>query len=146
ENITFSYENEPVLKDFSIEVPKGKTVALVGQSGSGKSTIANLLTRFYDVQQGSIKVDGIDVKDFDLHNLRALMGLVTQDSILFNDTIKNNLLLGNENATDEEIIDALKVANAYEFVKDLPERINANIGDSGNKLSGGQKQRLSIAR
>lgn len=146
ENITFSYENEPVLKDFSIEVPKGKTVALVGQSGSGKSTIANLLTRFYDVQNGSIKIDGIDVKDFDLHSLRALMGLVTQDSILFNDTIKNNLKLGNENATDEEIIDALKVANAYEFVKDLPEGINTNIGDSGNKLSGGQKQRLSIAR
>src|SRR5690606_992208 len=146
ENITFSYENEPVLKDFSIEVPKGKTVALVGQSGSGKSTIANLLTRFYDVQNGSIKIDGIDVKDFDLYSLRGLMGLVTQDSILFNDTIKNNLKLGNENATDEEIIDALKVANAYEFVKDLPEGINANIGDSGNKLSGGQKQRLSIAR
>src|SRR5690554_1061047 len=146
ENITFSYENEPVLKGFSLEVPKGKTVALVGQSGSGKSTIANLLTRFYDVQNGSIKIDGIDVKDFSLQSLRGLMGLVTQDSILFNDTIKNNLLLGKENATDEEIIDALKVANAYEFVKDLPDGINTNIGDSGNKLSGGQKQRLSIAR
>ncbi len=146
ENITFSYENEPVLKNFSLNVPKGKTVALVGQSGSGKSTIANLLTRFYDVQHGSIKIDGIDIKDFDLQSLRGLMGLVTQDSILFNDTIKNNLLLGNENATDEQIIDALKIANAYEFVKDLPEGINTNIGDSGNKLSGGQKQRLSIAR
>ncbi|WP_165772986.1 ABC transporter ATP-binding protein [Avrilella dinanensis] len=146
ENITFSYENEPVLKDFSLEVPKGKTVALVGQSGSGKSTIANLLTRFYDVQNGSIKIDGIDVKDFNLQSLRGLMGLVTQDSILFNDTIKNNLLLGKENATDDEIIDALKVANAYEFVKDLPNGIETNIGDSGNKLSGGQKQRLSIAR
>jgi subfamily B ATP-binding cassette protein MsbA len=146
ENITFSYENEPVLKDFSLKVPKGKTVALVGQSGSGKSTIANLLTRFYDVQQGSIKIDGIDIKDFNLQSLRGLMGLVTQDSILFNDTIKNNLLLGKENATDEEIIEALKIANAYEFVKDLPEGIHTNIGDSGNKLSGGQKQRLSIAR
>jgi len=146
ENITFSYENESVLKDFSLKVPKGKTVALVGQSGSGKSTIANLLTRFYDVQQGNIKIDGIDIKDFNLQSLRGLMGLVTQDSILFNDTIKNNLLLGKENATDEEIIEALKVANAYEFVKDLPSGIETNIGDSGNKLSGGQKQRLSIAR
>jgi len=146
ENINFAYEKDNVLKNFSLQVPKGKTVALVGQSGSGKSTIANLLTRFYDVQNGSIKIDGTDVKDFNLQSLRGLMGLVTQDSILFNDTIKNNLLLGKENATDEEIIDALKVANAYEFVKDLPDGINTNIGDSGNKLSGGQKQRLSIAR
>jgi subfamily B ATP-binding cassette protein MsbA len=146
ENINFAYENENVLSNFSIEVPKGKTVALVGQSGSGKSTIANLLTRFYDVQKGSIKIDGIDIKDFNLQSLRGLMGLVTQDSILFNDTIKNNLLLGKEDASDEEIIEALKIANAYEFVKDLPDGINTNIGDSGNKLSGGQKQRLSIAR
>jgi subfamily B ATP-binding cassette protein MsbA len=146
ENINFAYENENVLSNFSIEVPKGKTVALVGQSGSGKSTIANLLTRFYDVQKGNIKIDGIDIKDFNLQSLRGLMGLVTQDSILFNDTIKNNLLLGKEDASDEEIIEALKIANAYEFVKDLPDGINTNIGDSGNKLSGGQKQRLSIAR
>ncbi len=146
ENINFAYENENVLKSFSLQVPKGKTVALVGQSGSGKSTIANLLTRFYDVQKGSIKIDGIDLKDFNLQSLRGLMGLVTQDSILFNDTIKNNLLLGKEDASDEEIIEALKIANAYEFVKDLPEGIETNIGDSGNKLSGGQKQRLSIAR
>ena len=135
-----------MLKDFSLSVSKGKTVALVGQSGSGKSTIANLLTRFYDVQNGHIKIDGIDIKDFNLQSLRGLMGLVTQDSILFNDTIKNNLLLGKQNATDAEIIDALKVANAYEFVKDLPDGIETNIGDSGNKLSGGQKQRISIAR
>lgn len=146
ENINFRYENENVLKNFSLEVPKGKTVALVGQSGSGKSTIANLLTRFYDVQEGTIKVDGINIKDMNMHSLRSLMGLVTQDSILFNDTIKNNILLGKENATDEEIIAALKVANAYEFVKDLPNGIETNIGDAGNKLSGGQKQRLSIAR
>ena len=98
------------------------------------------------MQNGSIKIDGIDVKNFNLQSLRGLIGLVTQDSILFNDTIKNNLLLGKENATDDEIIDALKVANAYEFVKDLPNGIETNIGDSGNKLSGGQKQRLSIAR
>jgi subfamily B ATP-binding cassette protein MsbA len=118
----------------------------VGQSGSGKSTIANLLTRFYDVQEGIIKIDGIDIKDMNLKSLRDLMGLVTQDSILFNDTIKANISLGKPEATDDEIIEALKIANAYEFVKDLPEGIYTNIGDSGNKLSGGQKQRLSIAR
>lgn len=146
ENINFRYENENVLKNFSLEVPKGKTIALVGQSGSGKSTIANLLTRFYDVQEGSIKVDGTDIKDMNMHSLRGLMGLVTQDSILFNDTIKSNILLGKPNASDEEIIEALKIANAYEFVKDLPNGIETNIGDAGNKLSGGQKQRLSIAR
>lgn len=146
ENINFAYAEENVLKNFSLEVPKGKTVALVGQSGSGKSTIANLLTRFYDVNEGKIAIDGIDIKDLEMHSLRALMGLVTQDSILFNDTIKNNLLIGKPNATDEEIIEALKVANAYEFVKDLPNGIETNIGDSGGKLSGGQKQRLSIAR
>jgi len=146
ENVNFRYEEENVLKDFSLEIPKGKMVALVGQSGSGKSTIASLLTRFYDVQEGSVKVDGIDIKDMTMHSLRGLMGLVTQDSILFNDTIKNNILLGKENATDDEIIAALKIANAYEFVQDLPNGIETNIGDSGNKLSGGQKQRLSIAR
>ena len=145
-NINFRYEDENVLKDFSLTVPKGKTVALVGQSGSGKSTIANLLTRFYDVQEGTIKIDGIDIREMDLDSLRGLMGLVTQDSILFNDTIKNNILLGKQDATDDEIIAALKIANAFEFVKDLPLGIQTNIGDSGNKLSGGQKQRLSIAR
>ena len=146
ENINFGYEEENVLKNFSLEIPKGKTVALVGQSGSGKSTIANLLTRFYDVQDGTVKIDGINIKDMTLESLRDLMGLVTQDSILFNDTIKNNIRLGKEDATDEEIIAALKVANAYEFVKDLPNGIETNIGDAGGKLSGGQKQRLSIAR
>jgi subfamily B ATP-binding cassette protein MsbA len=146
ENINFKYEEENVLKNFSLHVPKGKTVALVGQSGSGKSTIANLLTRFYDVQEGTIKIDGTDIKDMTMNSLRHLLGLVTQDSILFNDTIKNNILIGKENATDEEILDALKVANAYEFVQDLPNGIYTNIGDAGNKLSGGQKQRLNIAR
>lgn len=146
ENISFKYEKEWVLKDFSLKVPKGHTVALVGQSGSGKSTIANLLTRFYDVNMGEIKVDGMGIKDISLRSLRGLMGLVTQDSILFNDTVKGNLLVANKEASDEEIIDALKVANAWEFVETLPEGINTNIGDSGNKLSGGQKQRLSIAR
>lgn len=145
-NINFKYEDENVLKDFSLEVNKGQTVALVGQSGSGKSTIANLLTRFYDVNEGTIQIDGIDIKQLNLHSLRGLIGLVTQDSILFNDSIKANIALGKEDATDEEIIEALKIANAYEFVKDLPNGIHTNIGDSGNKLSGGQKQRLSIAR
>jgi len=145
-NISFKYEDELVLKNFTLTVPKGKSIALVGQSGSGKSTIANLVTRFYDVNEGSILIDGTDIRDLTKHSLRGLMGLVTQDSILFNDTIKNNILLGKEDATDEEVIDALKIANAWEFVKDLPKGIDTNIGDSGNKLSGGQKQRLSIAR
>ena len=145
-NIHFKYEDDVVLKDFSLEVKKGQTVALVGQSGSGKSTIANLLTRFYDVNEGTISIDAVNIKDINLQSLRGLMGLVTQDSILFNDTIKANISLGKLQATDDEIIEALKIANAYEFVKDLPLGIYTNIGDSGNKLSGGQKQRLSIAR
>lgn len=146
EKISFSYEKEKVLKNFSVKVSKGKTIALVGQSGSGKSTIANLITRFYDVNDGSIKLDGIDIRKIKKSSLRNLLGLVTQDSILFNDTIRNNILLGKEDASDEEIIHALKIANAWEFVKDLPQKLDTNIGDSGNKLSGGQKQRLSIAR
>lgn len=146
ENIDFKYENELVLKNFSLTVPKGSTVALVGQSGSGKSTIANLVTRFYDVNSGSIKVDGIDIREITKRSLRDLMGLVTQDSILFNDSIRDNIALGKTNATEEEIIEALKIANAWEFVKELPNVLDTNIGDSGNKLSGGQKQRLSIAR
>ena len=144
--IHFKYEDEYVLKNFSISVPKGKTVALVGQSGSGKSTIANLVTRFYDVNDGQIEIDGTNIKTLTKHSLRHLMGLVTQDSILFNDSIKNNILLGKEDSGDSEVIKALKIANAWEFVKDLPNGIDTNIGDSGNKLSGGQKQRLSIAR
>jgi len=145
-NVSFRYEEEKVLQHFTLNVKKGETVALVGQSGSGKSTIANLVTRFYDVNEGSITIDGDNVKDITQASLRGLMGLVTQDSILFNDTIKENLLVGNPNATDEEIIAALKTANAWEFVKQLPETIHTNIGDGGGKLSGGQKQRLSIAR
>ncbi|HAT71174.1 MAG TPA: antibiotic ABC transporter ATP-binding protein, partial [Flavobacteriaceae bacterium] len=135
-NVNFKYENDYVLKDFSITVPKGQSVALVGQSGSGKSTIANLVTRFYDVNDGEITIDGVDIRDLKKKSLRHLMGLVTQDSILFNDTIKNNILLGKQDATDQEIIEALKIANAWEFVKDLPKGIDTNIGDSGNKLSG----------
>ena len=144
--IHFKYEEKYVLKNFSISVPKGKTVALVGQSGSGKSTIANLVTRFYDVNDGHIKIDGTNIKTITKHSLRNLIGLVTQDSILFNDSIKSNIMLGKDNASDTQVIKALKIANAWEFVKDLPNGINTNIGDSGNKLSGGQKQRISIAR
>ncbi len=145
-NITFKYDETDVLKNFSLNVPKGKTVALVGQSGSGKSTIANLVTRFYDVNEGSIEIDGENIKSLTKASLRGLMGLVTQDSILFNDSIRNNVKLGKQDATDEEVIEALKIANAWEFVKDLPEVLDHNIGDAGGKLSGGQKQRLSIAR
>ena len=145
-NISFKYENEFVLKDFSLKVKKGETVALVGQSGSGKSTIANLLTRFYDVNEGSISIDGKDIKHITKTSLRSQIGLVTQDSILFNNSIRNNLKIGSENATEDQMIEALKIANAWEFIKDLPEGIDTNIGDSGNSLSGGQKQRLSIAR
>ncbi|WP_372756611.1 ABC transporter ATP-binding protein [Mariniflexile sp.] len=146
ENISFKYEKENVLKNFSLTIPKGKTVALVGQSGSGKSTIANLITRFYDVNEGSILIDGINIKDLSTKSLRQQLGIVTQDAILFNDSIKNNLKLGKDDATDEEVIEALKIANAWEFVSQLPNGIETNIGDAGNKLSGGQKQRLSIAR
>lgn len=146
-NVTFSYDNErTILKDFNLEIPKGKTVALVGQSGSGKSTIANLLMRFYDVEQGSIAIDGTNIKDIKLVSLRDQLGLVTQDSIMFNGSIADNVKIGKQSATDEEIVEALKIANAYEFVQNLPQGIHTNIGDAGGKLSGGQKQRISIAR
>ena len=145
-NISFKYDNEYVLKDFSLEIPKGKTVALVGQSGSGKSTIANLIARFYDVNEGSITFDSTDIRDLKIQSLRDLIGIVSQDSILFNDTITNNLLIGKASATPAEIEEAAKVANAYDFIEALPEKFQTNIGDMGGKLSGGQKQRLSIAR
>ncbi|MEX0361220.1 MAG: ABC transporter ATP-binding protein [Allomuricauda sp.] len=144
--VSFKYEDDYVLENFNLEVKKGHTVALVGQSGSGKSTIANLVTRFYDVNEGEINIDGINIKDISKKSLRGLMGLVTQDSILFNDTVKNNIGLGKEGTTDEEIMEAAKVANAHDFIMELPNGYDTNIGDSGNKLSGGQKQRLSIAR
>jgi len=145
-NISFKYEEEYVLKDFSLTVPKGTSVALVGQSGSGKSTLANLVTRFYDVNKGSITIDGTDVKDIKKKSLLGLMGIVTQDSILFNDSVANNIKLGKQEASSVEVQRASQIANAHEFVKDLPEQYDSNIGDGGNKLSGGQKQRLSIAR
>lgn len=145
-NITFGYEERDILKNFSLSLPKGKTVALVGQSGSGKSTIANLITRFYDVDDGEIFVDGENIKNIKLSNYRKLFGLVTQDNILFNDTIGNNISLGMPNASLEQIQNAAKIANAHEFIMDLPQQYDTNIGDAGGKLSGGQKQRISIAR
>ncbi|TAI49182.1 ABC transporter ATP-binding protein [Flagellimonas allohymeniacidonis] len=144
--VSFKYEEDFVLKDFNLTIKKGKTVALVGQSGSGKSTIANLVTRFYDVTGGGIFIDGTNIKEMTKKSLRGLMGLVTQDSILFNDTVGNNIGLGMENASEEDIVAAAKIANAHDFIMELPEGYNTNIGDGGNKLSGGQKQRLSIAR
>ncbi|WP_340076881.1 ABC transporter ATP-binding protein [Leptobacterium sp. I13] len=145
-NSSFKYEDKYVLKNFSLEIPKGKTIALVGQSGSGKSTLANLVTRFYDVNEGAIEIDGINIKNISIQSLRNLMGLVSQDAILFNDTVENNIKLGKQDATHQEIVEAAKVANAHEFIENLPEGYQTNIGDSGGKLSGGQKQRLSIAR
>ena len=145
-NVNFSYNNENAIKEFSFNLKKGETLALVGQSGSGKSTLSNLINRFYDIKNGEILIDGLNIKTITKNSLRKLIGLVTQDSILFNDTIKNNLLVAQNNATDDEIIEALKIANAWEFVKELTDGIYHNVGDSGNKLSGGQKQRLSIAR
>ena len=145
-NVNFSYNNENAIKEFSFELKKGKTLALVGQSGSGKSTMTNLVNRFYDVNHGEIMIDKINIKDVTKNSLRKLIGLVTQDSILFNDSIKNNLIVAKNNATDDQIINALKIANAWEFVKVLEDGIHHNVGDSGNKLSGGQKQRISIAR
>ena len=146
DHVSFKYEHDWVLRDFNLKIPRGKTVALVGQSGSGKSTIANLLTRFYDIQEGNIYVDGHSITAVKAESLRKQIGLVTQESILFNDSIKNNLLLGKPDATDDEIWEALKIAHAHDFVQDMADGINTNIGESGGKLSGGQKQRLSIAR
>ena len=145
-NISFSYLDDVVINKLNLKIKKGKKIALVGQSGSGKSTIANLICRFYDVDKGNILIDNYDIKELSKKSLRGLIGLVSQDSILFNDSIKNNLLIGKPEATDSEIIESLKVANAWEFVEKLPKKIYSNIGDSGNKLSGGQKQRLGIAR
>lgn len=144
--VAFKYEDAFVLQHFNLHIPKGHTVALVGQSGSGKSTIANLVTRFYEVNAGEVSIDGMNIKTITKASLRQLMGWVTQDAILFNDTVRNNIRLGKENATDAEIIAAAQVANAHDFIAALPRGYDTTIGDGGNKLSGGQKQRLSIAR
>ncbi len=147
-NVSFWYEDaqDPVLKQVNLEIKRGKTIALVGPSGSGKTTISNLLPRFFDVTEGKIEIDGIDIRDIKIGNLRGKMGIVTQESVLFNDTIANNIALGKPDASAEEIEQAAKIANAHEFIKDLPKKYNTNIGEGGSKLSGGQRQRISIAR
>ena len=146
-DVSFSYnENKTVLKEVSLTIPKGKTIALVGQSGSGKSTFVDLLPRFYDVKQGAITIDGIDIRTLSFYNLRELMGNVNQEPILFNDTIFNNIAFGLENATQEEVEQAAKIANAHDFILQTEHGYQTVIGDRGGKLSGGQRQRLSIAR
>lgn len=145
-NVSFKYKDDYVLKNFNLTVPKGKTVALVGESGSGKSTLANLVTRFYDVTEGSITFDGVDIKDVTTKSLREQMGIVAQDSILFNDTIANNISLGIEDARKEKIIEAAKIANAHNFICEFPNGYQSNVGDGGSLLSGGQRQRIAIAR
>ncbi|MCQ2228009.1 MAG: ABC transporter ATP-binding protein/permease [Bacteroidales bacterium] len=146
-NVTFSYNGEiDVLKNVSLTIPKGKMIALVGQSGSGKSTFVDLLPRFWDIQKGEILIDGINIKDYKLHDLRGLMGNVNQEAMLFNDTIFNNIAFGVEQTTMEEVEKAAKVANAHEFIISSEDGYQTRIGDRGSKLSGGQRQRLSIAR
>ena len=147
QHITFSYdEKREVLRDVSITIPKGKTIALVGQSGSGKSTLVDLLPRYHDVQGGDITIDGTSIKDVRISDLRGLIGNVNQDAILFNDTFFNNIAFGVENATMEQVIEAAKIANAHDFIMEKEDGYNTNIGDRGGKLSGGQRQRISIAR
>jgi ABC-type multidrug transport system fused ATPase/permease subunit len=145
-NVSFDYIGAPVISEVNFNLEKGKTIALVGPSGSGKSTLADLLSRFYDVKSGSIKIDGVDLRDLKLSDLRGLMGIVSQESILFNDTVFNNIALGNPNATMEAVVEAARLANAHDFISTLENGYNTVIGDRGSKLSGGQRQRLSIAR
>ena len=145
-NVHFSHEQFQVLHGINLHIEKGKTIALVGPSGGGKSTLADMLPRFYDVSQGEILIDGVNIKDVTIKSLRQLMGNVTQESILFNDTVANNIAFGVEHPDMDKIIEAAKIANAHEFIMALPEGYQSNIGDRGGKLSGGQRQRLSIAR
>lgn len=145
--VNFSYnEDVPVLKDVSVCIPKGKMVALVGPSGAGKSTFADLLPRFYDVTGGGIFIDGVDIRDYTLDSLTAQMGIVTQESILFNDTVYNNITFGMEHVSEKQVVEAARIANALEFIKQLPHGFQTNIGDRGENLSGGQRQRIAIAR
>ena len=145
-NVWFKYQNDWVLKGINLDIRKGQTVALVGQSGSGKSTMVDLLPRFYDVVQGSITIDGVDIRDARLFDLRSLMGIVNQEAILFNDTFFNNIAFGVKDATLEQVKEAAKIANAHEFIMASEHGYETNIGDRGGKLSGGQRQRISIAR
>ena len=145
-NVSFKYVNDLVLKDVNLKVKKGQTVALVGQSGSGKSTMVDLLPRFYDVIGGGIYVDGTNIKDLKIVDLRHLMGIVGQESFLFNDTIFNNIAFGVEHATMEQVVEAAKIANAHDFIMETPDGYQSTVGDRGSKLSGGQRQRISIAR
>ena len=146
ENVSFKYENEKIIDNINFEIKKGQTIALVGQSGSGKSTIANLIPRFYDVSEGKISIDGINIKKINKNNLRGLIGLVSQDSILFNDTIINNIKLSKSETELDDIINSAAIANADDFIKKFEKKYETNVGDGGGKLSGGQKQRISIAR
>ena len=146
-DISFSYDGKKeVLQHINLTVPKGKTVALVGQSGSGKSTLVDLLPRYHDVQEGTITIDGVNIKDVRISDLRSLIGNVNQEAILFNDTFFNNIAFGVENATMEQVIEAAKIANAHDFIMEKEDGYHTNIGDRGSKLSGGQRQRISIAR
>ena len=145
-NISFSYDTREVLHNVSLEIPKGKTIALVGQSGSGKSTLVDLIPRYHDVQQGEVLIDGVNIKDFRVQDLRAIIGNVNQEAILFNDTFFNNIAFGCENATMEQVIEAAKIANAHDFIMATEFGYDTNIGDRGGRLSGGQRQRVSIAR
>jgi len=146
EQVIFSYGQEPVLTNIDFEVKKGMTIALVGSSGAGKSTLADLIPRFYDVSSGKVAIDGIDIRDIEIGSLRSLMGIVTQESILFNDSVFRNIAFAMPNAKKEDVINAAKIANAHEFIMELENGYDTNIGERGGKLSGGQKQRLSIAR
>ena len=145
-HIDKSFGDKAVLRDINLVIPKGKTIALVGQSGSGKSTLLDLIPRYYDVQEGEVLIDGINVKDLGIHDLRQLIGNVNQEAILFNDTFRNNISFGVEGATEEEIIHAAKIANAHDFIMQSDHGYDTNIGDRGGRLSGGQRQRVSIAR
>ena len=145
-NVSFKYDQQWVLKDINLVIPKGKMIALVGQSGSGKSTLVDLIPRYYDVQKGEVLIDGINVKDLGIHDLRRLIGNVNQEAMLFNDTFKNNIKFGATEATDEQVAEAARIANAYDFIMQSENGFNTNIGDRGGRLSGGQRQRVSIAR
>ena len=145
-NVSFRYGEQWILKDINLTIPKGKTIAIVGQSGSGKSTLVDLIPRYYDVQEGEVLIDGINVKDLGIHDLRQLIGNVNQEAILFNDSFRNNISFGVDNATDEQIEEAARIANAYDFIMASEAEFDTNIGDRGGRLSGGQRQRVSIAR